>query len=64
MNFALWAVSIVPAWLVIRHFGASENRTRVYEPARAENAAEESPCPRPPERTLSGEIRLALALDP
>lgn len=21
MNFALWAVAIVPAWLVVRHFG-------------------------------------------
>lgn len=24
INFALWAVSIVPAWLVIRHFGTEE----------------------------------------
>lgn len=24
MNFALWAVSIFPAWLVLRHFGAGE----------------------------------------
>lgn len=22
LNFALWAVSIFPAWLVLRHFGA------------------------------------------
>lgn len=24
MNFALWAVSIFPAWLVLRHFGTDE----------------------------------------
>lgn len=24
LNFALWAVSIFPAWLVLRHFGAGE----------------------------------------
>lgn len=21
MNFALWAVAVAPAWLVVRHFG-------------------------------------------
>lgn len=26
-NFALWAVSLFPAWLVIRHFGATEHST-------------------------------------
>jgi hypothetical protein len=24
LNFGLWAVSIVPAWFVIRHFGVGE----------------------------------------
>ncbi|KAJ6438129.1 putative membrane protein C6F6.04c [Purpureocillium lavendulum] len=24
MNFALWGVAIIPAWLVLRHFGATE----------------------------------------
>lgn len=27
MNFALWAVSLAPAWLVIRHFGTGEDRS-------------------------------------
>ena len=27
MNFALWAISIIPAWLVLRHFGAGEDRS-------------------------------------
>lgn len=25
MNFGLWAVAIAPAWLVLRHYGASES---------------------------------------
>ncbi|GAW25860.1 putative major facilitator superfamily transporter [Rosellinia necatrix] len=24
LNFALWAVSILPAWLVLKHFGSDE----------------------------------------
>lgn len=24
MNFALWAISLAPAWLVVRHFGVNE----------------------------------------
>ena len=27
MNFGLWAVSILPAWLVIRHFGVGQDGT-------------------------------------
>lgn len=26
MNYSLWAVSIYPAWLVLRHFGSSESQ--------------------------------------
>lgn len=28
INFGLWAVSIYPAWCVIRHFGASFQNTQ------------------------------------
>jgi hypothetical protein len=25
LNFALWAVSIIPAWTVVKHFGNAQN---------------------------------------
>ncbi|KAK3997817.1 hypothetical protein QBC44DRAFT_338382 [Cladorrhinum sp. PSN332] len=30
MNFGLWAVAILPAWLVIRQFGTSKRITRIH----------------------------------
>lgn len=29
MNFALWAVAIAPAWVVVRHFGAEKGEDSV-----------------------------------
>lgn len=47
MNFALWAVSLAPAWLVIRHFGTSkeaslEGASSTAEADSAEYREEES----------------------
>lgn len=46
MNFGLWAVAILPAWLVIRHFGtdvdsAVEAASSPAEPAPGDYTVEE-----------------------
>ena len=28
MNFSLWAIAILPVWLVIRHFGGEKDQSR------------------------------------
>lgn len=42
LNFGLWAVAIVPAWLVIRHFGTSDEETDASDDARSSEQPEAS----------------------
>ncbi len=42
MNFGLWAISILPAWLVIRHFGAGQEKSGSDISPDTEAAAEET----------------------
>ncbi|KAI0438922.1 major facilitator superfamily transporter [Xylaria telfairii] len=40
LNFALWAVSILPAWLVLKHFGSDEVRVETETGVRDEKSVE------------------------
>ena len=39
LNFGLWAIAIVPAWLVIRHFGQDKDSTSVTSDSVEEDVA-------------------------
>jgi hypothetical protein len=49
LNFGLWGAAILPAWLVLRHFGAAKTQTSVVQNLEdksgvqsASNSAEET----------------------
>ena len=52
MNFALWGISIVPAWLVIGHFGAMSSQLDEYEASGAGEVTSESFLPGAHEKPL------------
>jgi hypothetical protein len=42
LNFALWAIAIVPGWLVIKDFGASSGDKKLEREARRDVNSQES----------------------
>jgi hypothetical protein len=40
LNFGLWAISIFPAWLVLRHFGADGTQLEKGQPTKSVQVAE------------------------
>lgn len=40
MNFALWAISLIPGWLVVRHFGVTKDDSTSSLSSPAEPASE------------------------
>jgi hypothetical protein len=42
LNFGLWAVAIVPAWLVIRHFGTSSTKETASDVSDGNNSGEQA----------------------